>query len=205
MPSYVYVGPTIQGLNQNVVFSNGIPASIQSLQTQRPEITWLMVPLDQASAVKAASQTAGTPEYEAYKLLGGVDVAGSSDSITQSPTKSLSGPVDVLFQDRTTSPQAGQSYSPTAGNATLTFAIRGSSSSRTIIFEMADFSGVFQEAICFNALDPTKSPASQTVNGSNVAPESWQVDVPAGFSFRARIGAVTGGNVTITGKAVVKS
>lgn len=108
---------------------------------------------------------------------------------------------DVTLHDKETKISDGQVFAPSDTNYRLTFEIIGSSSSRTIAFEKAGPSGVYLPCMAFNEADPTKY-GSQTVNGNDKTPESWQVEVPAGYSFRARIVEVSGGYVTIKGKAV---
>jgi len=85
---------------------------------------------------------------------------------------------------------------------TLTFEITGTSTSRTINFELAGPSGVWQPVTAFNVNDPTKFGPS-TTGGNNTAPESWTVDVPYGYKFRANLAAVAGGTVVIKGWAGV--
>lgn len=110
-------------------------------------------------------------------------------------------PINVILQNAATSMGNGSTFTPQDGNYTLTFEIIGTSTSRTINFEMAGPSGVYLPQVAFNVNDPSKN-VPQTTGGSNSVPESWQVEVPAGYSFRAKIVAVVGGNITIKGKAV---
>lgn len=107
----------------------------------------------------------------------------------------------VTLQNAATAAGNGTPFAPEDGNYTLTFEITGTSTSRTVLFELAGPSGQYIPVTAFSVTDPTKF-GPQTTGGSNTAPESWQVEVPAGYSFRARIGSVTGGNVTVKGKAV---
>lgn len=108
---------------------------------------------------------------------------------------------DVILQDASTAAGNGTPFAPGDGNYTLTFEITGTSTSRTVMFEIAGPSGVYGPHTAFNVSDPTKY-GPQSTGGSNTAPESWQVEVPAGYSFRARISAVAGGTVSVKGKAV---
>lgn len=107
----------------------------------------------------------------------------------------------VTLQNAATAAGNGTPFAPEDGNYTLTFEITGTSTSRTVLFELAGPSGQYMPVTAFSVTDPTKF-GPQSTGGSNTAPESWQVEVPAGYSFRARISAVTGGNVTVKGKAV---
>lgn len=106
-----------------------------------------------------------------------------------------------ILQNAATVAGNGTIFYPASSNATLTFEITGTSTSRTIVFEMAGISGVYRPVTAFNVLDPSIM-ATQTTGGTDAAPESWQVDVPYGWTFRARISAVSGGNVSVKGKAV---
>lgn len=108
---------------------------------------------------------------------------------------------DVILQNVATAAGNGTTFAPTDSNYTLTFEIVGTSTSRTVVFELAGPSGQYMPITAFSVTDPTKF-GQQTTGGSNSAPESWQVVVPAGYTFRTRISAVTGGNVTVKGKAV---
>ncbi|CAM3297483.1 MULTISPECIES: hypothetical protein [Paenibacillus] len=109
--------------------------------------------------------------------------------------------LDVTLQNAASAAGNGTPFAPQDGNYTLTFEITGTSTSRTVMFELAGPSGQYMPVTAFSVTDPTKF-GQQTTGGSNTAPESWQVEVPAGYSFRARISAVAGGNVSIKGKAV---
>lgn len=110
--------------------------------------------------------------------------------------------LDVTLQNAASAAGNGTPFSPNDGNYTLTFEITGTSTSRTVMFELAGPSGQYIPVTAFSVTDPTKF-GQQTSGGNNSAPESWQVEVPAGYSFRARVAAVSGGNVTIKGKAVM--
>lgn len=109
---------------------------------------------------------------------------------------------DVLLQQNATQPGDGALYTPTKGNVNLSFEITGTSESRKVIFEIAGPSGVFATCVAFSVVDPAKM-ATQTIKGSDEAPESWQVDVPVGWTFRARVDQVDSGSVKIIGKGVI--
>jgi hypothetical protein len=110
---------------------------------------------------------------------------------------------DVVLQNAAVATGNGTAYTATNGNMVLSFEVVGTSTSRNVEFEMTKSGGsVWQAVTCFNVLDPSVTAAS-TTGGSNTSPESWQVDVPCGWSFRARISAVAGGTVTVAGKAVL--
>ncbi|MEW9702810.1 hypothetical protein [Paenibacillus sp. SI8] len=112
-----------------------------------------------------------------------------------------SAPVQVALQNAATAVGNGTTFTATSGS-NLTFTIRGSSTSRTINFELADPSGVYQACNAFGVLDPSKI-ATQSSGGSDTLPEIWSIYIPPGCSFRTRIGAVAGGDVTITGTVEV--
>jgi hypothetical protein len=201
----IYVGPTLptEGLLQNTVYTGALPANIQALQLESLDVDLLIVPIASAAAALAAINTSGSPEYSAYVRLsnGQIRPTVPKNPSTGADASSV-GPIDVTLQDTATATGNGTPYKPSRGTETLTFAITGTSTSRTVIFEMADPSGVYVACYAFNVMDPTKF-GTQTTGGNNTAPESWLVDVPTGYSFRARISAVAGGNVMIKGKAVL--
>jgi len=201
--SEIYIGPNlpIVGLVQNTTFKT-LPVFVQELVLLSADVRLLVVPIDAAALKLAAVVTKGTPEYEAYSRLSNGKVR---DAVQQPPSANDApgvGPIDVTLQDAVTAAGAGTAYKPSRGNETLTFAITGTSTIRTVIFELADPSGVYVPCTAFNIMDPTKF-GTQTTGGNNTLPESWLVDVPIGYSFRARVSAVSGGNVTIKGKAVL--
>ncbi|SFE43923.1 hypothetical protein SAMN04487969_102522 [Paenibacillus algorifonticola] len=111
-------------------------------------------------------------------------------------------PVDVVLQDNSDQIGGGTSYAPSDGNAVLTFSVRGTSTAREINFETADASGVYMACTAYSLTNPTIF-GPTTTDGDDTAPTFWQVQVPAGWSFRASISAVSGGNVTAEGKAVI--
>ncbi|OMF54685.1 hypothetical protein BK138_16130 [Paenibacillus rhizosphaerae] len=111
-------------------------------------------------------------------------------------------PKDVTLQNAASAAGNGTAFAPTDGNYTLTFEITGTSTSRAVNFELAGPSGTYMPTTAYNVSDPSKYGPS-TTGGNNSAPESWQVEVPAGYSFRARISSVAGGTVTVKGKAVM--
>jgi hypothetical protein len=75
--------------------------------------------------------------------------------------------------------------------------ISGTSTSRTIVFEVSNAENGTYSAVQGVRLSDLVM-ASQTSNNSEV----WQIDGLAGLWFRARVSAVAGGNVTVKGKAV---
>jgi hypothetical protein len=107
-------------------------------------------------------------------------------------------PQDVILHDATDEANNGTPYAPDK-TVMLTFEITGTSTSRTVVFETAGPSGVFVSQQCMRVSD--NAFAAQTTDGNDTAPESWTVVVSAGWTFRARISEVGGGNVSIKGKA----
>lgn len=200
----IYVGPTIlsEGLIRNTVW-DVLPANVQALQLESPDVDLLIVPLASAATALSAINTTGTPEYSAYVRLSNGQVRPTKPMNPSTGSEAASvGPIDFTLQNAVTAAGNGTPYKPSRGTETLTFAITGTNTSRTVIFEMADPSGVYVACTAFNIMDPTKF-GTQTTGGNNTTPESWLVDVPTGYSFRARVSAVSGGNVTIKGKAVM--
>ncbi|WP_394557376.1 hypothetical protein [Priestia aryabhattai] len=111
------------------------------------------------------------------------------------------GPVDVPLQNSVTTPGTGTVFTPTNGKNTLYFEITGTSTSRTIAFEIAGPSGKYVSTTAYSTTDASIS-GQFTTGGSDATPELWVVQVPVGCTFRTNITAVTGGNVKIVGKAV---
>jgi hypothetical protein len=107
-------------------------------------------------------------------------------------------PQDVILHEATDEASNGTSYTPDK-TVMLTFEITGTSTSRTVVFEMAGPSGIFVSQQCMRVSD--NSLVVQTTSGSDTAPESWMVVIPAGWTFRVRISAIGGGNCSISGKA----
>ncbi|MEC0171165.1 hypothetical protein [Paenibacillus graminis] len=72
----IYVGPNLPGgrLLQSTVFRGGVPAYLQPLLDEQPDIAALIVPVDELSEVQAKIVQTGTPEYVAYQaiLKGGI-------------------------------------------------------------------------------------------------------------------------------------
>ncbi|WP_158543911.1 GDSL-type esterase/lipase family protein [Cohnella sp. OV330] len=153
----------------------------------------MLAPLDNVSAARVAVNTPGTPEFEAYRKLGGI-VGGAAAAPVATPAV-VKG---ITFQDATTSAKDGTAYVPASDAEVVTFSIRGTSSSRTVVFEISDDGSSFLPHTAFSVNDPTKY-GTQTTGGNNATPELWQAIVPKGFFFRARVAAVSGGNVTIKG------
>ncbi|MFQ6391336.1 hypothetical protein ACLNAR_26490 [Priestia aryabhattai] len=111
------------------------------------------------------------------------------------------GPIEVPLQDNATVPNSGMVYTPTDGKNTLYFEVTGTSTSRTIAFEIIGSNGEPVSITAFSTTDPSISD-QYTTGGSDETPEYWVVQIPIGCSFRANITAVSGGNVNISGKAV---
>jgi hypothetical protein len=110
--------------------------------------------------------------------------------------------VAVTMHNATTTAGNGTTFTPTDGNTELTFTITGTSTSRTIKFYIKDVtSSVLIPVDCFNLADAATY-GKTTAGGSDTAPEIWQVSVPVGYSFIARIDAIAGGNASIKGTAV---
>lgn len=98
-----------------------------------------------------------------------------------------------------------QSAATAAGNGTvfnvgtfktLTLSITGTSTSRTIVFEVADTDGNYTpiQGVKLNDF----AMGTQTTGTG----EKWTFEVTGVTTFRARVTAVAGGNVTVKGTAV---
>lgn len=108
-------------------------------------------------------------------------------------------PNQVTLQSNCTTAINGTTVTPPV-DATITFEISGTSTSRTTVFEVAGPSGTFVSAPGYKFGDTTFTPATSTTGGTTTTPETWSVDVPANYTFRARQSAVpAGGYVNISG------
>jgi len=98
----------------------------------------------------------------------------------------------------------GTPYTPESP-ITLTFEISGTSTSRTVVFELAGPKGVYIAHSAMKVGDTTYAPVASTTLGDDTTPASYEVDIPANYSFRARISvAPVGGDVDIAGWAVAQ-
>jgi hypothetical protein len=118
----------------------------------------------------------------------------TSVEIADTPIGTVGKYESVTLQDDARAAGNGTAFS-VGGYSVLTFEISGTSTSRTIIFEGAGASGIFQAIQAVKLSD--FSLATQTTGNS----ELWQVDVEGLHQFRARVSAVAGGGVTIKGRA----
>jgi len=113
-------------------------------------------------------------------------------------------PTAVTLQSNAIAIGNGTVFTPITP-ATLTFEISGTSTSRTTVFEISGPSGTFVAHPCFKQGDTTYTPATSTTGGNTTAPETWSVDIPANYTFRARISvAPIGGDIDISGWAVAQ-
>jgi hypothetical protein len=69
--SRIYMGPNLRAgrLLQSTVFRGGIPAYLQPLLDELPDVASLIVPVDEMSGVQAKIVQVGTPEYGAYNAI----------------------------------------------------------------------------------------------------------------------------------------
>ncbi len=70
----IYAGPVIQGgvLAQYTVFRGELPAHIEKLASDRPEIKELIIPISELSTFIKRAAEKGTAEYRAYESAKGV-------------------------------------------------------------------------------------------------------------------------------------
>lgn len=105
------------------------------------------------------------------------------------------GPTAVVLQDAATA--AGNGTAFLVGSAKeLTIEITGTSTSRTVVFEAASVSGTYYPITGVKTSD--LSMGSQTTGTAEV----WNFTVTGQVSFRARVSAVAGGNVSVKGNAI---
>lgn len=102
---------------------------------------------------------------------------------------------DVTLQDAAIAAGNGTVFN-VGSVKTLTLEITGTSTSRTIAFEGASVSGTYYPIQGIKLTDLSMD--TQTTGTGEV----WTFEVTGLVSFRARILAIAGGNVTVKGKAV---
>lgn len=120
----------------------------------------------------------------------GINVDGSSNvrMIGSSTT-------DFVFHDAAIAVGEGTPFD-VGGYRTVTIEITGTSTSRTILFEGSSVGGTYYP-IKGMRLSDLMMGAQTTGTG-----EVWQFEVAGLVNFRARISAVSGGNVSVKGRAV---
>jgi len=109
----------------------------------------------------------------------------------------------VTLQSNAVATGNGTAYTPESP-MTLTFEISGTSTSRTIVFELAGPKGVYVAHPAIKVGDATYTAVTNTTLGNDTTPASYEVDIPANYSFRARVSAIAGGDVDIAGWAVAQ-
>ncbi|MGN7760458.1 hypothetical protein [Paenibacillus sp. 22594] len=69
--SQIYLGPNLSGgrLLQSTVFRGGIPAYLQTLLDEQPDVAALIVPVGEIAGVQARIVQTGTPEYGSYQAI----------------------------------------------------------------------------------------------------------------------------------------
>jgi hypothetical protein len=102
------------------------------------------------------------------------------------------------FHSAATSTGNGEVFYPNK-NDTLTIEITGTATSSTIIFEGQGGSDTWYAIQGVKLSD--FSMASQTTGKG----ELWQFDLSGIKAFRARISAISGGNISVTGRAVISN
>jgi hypothetical protein len=100
------------------------------------------------------------------------------------------------FQDGVTTTGNGNVYTVKGKGTVMTFQITGTSTSRTLVFEASVDGTNFVAVKCANL--SILSLETQTTGSDEI----WQYDLSGIHSFRVRIGAVAGGNITVIGRAV---
>jgi len=136
-------------------------------------------------------------------IIGKVVDSGHALAVSTTTSKVGSLANAVTLQANASTAGNGIAYTPTSPMA-LVFEISGTSTSRTIYFELAGPKGVYVTHPAIKVGDSTYTPVASTTSGNDTTPTSYEVDIPAGYSFIARVGAVVGGDVDISGWAVAQ-
>lgn len=103
--------------------------------------------------------------------------------------------LDVTLQNAATSVGNGTPLD-VEGFKTLTIEITGTSATRTILFEGSSLSGAYY------AMMGTKLTDFSTAIQTTGTGEIWQFDITGLVNFRARISAISGGNVNVKGRVI---
>ncbi|GBF77252.1 hypothetical protein PA598K_05788 [Paenibacillus sp. 598K] len=106
------------------------------------------------------------------------------------------GALNVTLQEAATAAGNGTSFD-VGFYKTLTIEVWGTSTSRTVVYEVQSISGAWYPIQGLRIQDYAM--ATQTTGTGEV----WQFDVTGLAAFRARISAIAGGNVSVRGKAVI--
>lgn len=122
-----------------------------------------------------------------------VDIGGATINADLGAQESKT--LDHTFQNAAVSAANGTALT-VAAYKTLTIEISGTSTSRTIVFEGQGPSGTYYPIQGVKSSDLSMD-TQTTGNG-----EIWSFEITGLTSFRARISGVSGGNVTVKGKAV---
>lgn len=102
---------------------------------------------------------------------------------------------DVVLQDNATAVGTGAPFVVGAAK-TLTLEVTGTATSSTIMFEAASVGGAFYP---IQGVKTSNFDMQSQTTGKN---EVWSFDVTGQVTFRARVSAIAGGNVSVKGKAV---
>lgn len=105
--------------------------------------------------------------------------------------------VEIILQGATTTPKNGEVIYMDKADTFKVTEISGTSTSRTLIFEVSGTENGTYSAIQGVRLSDI-SLATQTTEIGGI----WQFEGLAGLWFRVRVSAIAGGNVTVKGKAV---
>jgi hypothetical protein len=101
----------------------------------------------------------------------------------------------ITLQDTATTIGSGTPFT-VGGYKTITIEITATSTSQTVVFEGSSISGTYYAISGTRLSDLTTG--SQTITTGEV----WQFDVTGLVNFRARISAISGGSLSVKGRAV---
>jgi hypothetical protein len=144
------------------------------------------VPVPQHEKSDGTMALTGEKNPLPVQVIGGGSSGGSSS-------------VDHTFQDAIAAAGDGTALevtSSTKSYKTITLEITGTSTSRTVVFEGSSASGAWYP---IQGVKLSNLAMGTQTTGNN---EVWQFEVTGLASFRTRVSAVAGGNVTVKGKAV---
>jgi hypothetical protein len=103
---------------------------------------------------------------------------------------------NFIFQDKATTIGNGNTYVNSYDAETLQLEITGTATSFTVVFKEQTVSGNFYSTLVTNRQDYS------IVNQTSLKDSTWEVSIKGLVGFRVIITAISGGNLTVSGRVV---